>query len=209
MDTLFAVLAITVAIALLFEVARRLRVPYPSLFVLGGLALGFVPGVPRIHLEPELVLLVFLPPLLFEAAVSTPVRDLKTDLWPIVRLSSVLVLLTMAAVGLVGHYAIGLDWAAAFTLGAILGPTDAIAASSVFRRLGIPRRAATLVEGESLLNDATALVAYRTFLLAATGAATFALADAVAGFAAAAVGGIAIGVVVGIVAAQLLRCCHS
>src|SRR5215212_2413754 len=205
MEGLSAVLAITVAIALLFEVARRVEVPYPSLFVLGGLALGFVPGLPRIHLEPELVLLVFLPPLLFEAAVTTPVRDLKTDVWPIVRLSSVLVLLTIGAVGLVGHYAIGLDWAAAFTLGAILGPTDAIAATSVFRRLGIPRRAATLVEGESLLNDATALVAYRTFLLAATGAASFALVDAVAGFAAAAVGGIAIGVVVGIVATLLLR----
>jgi CPA1 family monovalent cation:H+ antiporter len=205
MDALFAVLAITVAIALLFEIARRIQVPYPSLFVLGGLALGFVPGLPKIQLEPDLVLLVFLPPLLFEAAFSTPARDLKTDVWPIVRLASVLVLLTMGTVGLVGHFVIGLDWAAAFTLGAILGPTDAIAATSVFRRLGIARRAATLVEGESLFNDATALVAYRTFLLAATGAASFAVVDAVAGFAAAVVGGIAIGVLVGIAASVLLR----
>jgi CPA1 family monovalent cation:H+ antiporter len=204
MDALSAVLAITVAIALLFEIARRISVPYPSLFVLGGLALGFVPGLPRISLEPDLVLLVFLPPLLFEAAVETPARDLKTDVWPILRLSSVLVLLTMLAVAIVAHVVIGLQWAAAFTLGAILGPTDAIAATSVFRRLGIPRRAATLVEGEALFNDATALVAYRTALLAAVGG-TFVLADAVAGFAAAVVGGIAIGVVVGALAAALLR----
>src|SRR6185503_4330205 len=172
MDALSAVLAITVAIALLFEVARRLQVPYPSLFVLGGLALGFVPGLPRIHLEPELVLLVFLPPLLFEAAVSTPVRDLKTDVWPIARLAILLVLLTMAAVALVGHYVIGLDWAPALVLGAIVGPTDAIAATSIFRRIPIPRRMAAIVEGESLFNDATALVAYRTFVIASTGAAT-------------------------------------
>lgn len=205
MDALSAVLAIVVAIALLFEVARRVGVPYPSLLVVGGLALGFVPGLPRITLEPELVLLVFLPPLLFEAAVETPARDLRTDVWPILRLSVVLVLLTMLAVAIVGRFVIGLDWAAAFTLGAILGPTDAIAATSVFRRLGIARRAATLVEGESLFNDATALVAYRTALLAATGAMTFVLADAVAGFAAAVVGGIAIGVVVGVTAVLLLR----
>jgi monovalent cation/hydrogen antiporter len=205
MDALSAVLAITVAIALLFELARRLNVPYPSLFVLGGLALGFVPGLPRIHLESELVLLVFLPPLLFEAAVATPVRDLKTDVWPIARLAVVLVLLTMAAVAFVGHFVIGLDWAPALVLGAILGPTDAIAATSIFGRIPIPRRIVAIVEGESLFNDATALVAYRTFVFAATGAASFALVDAVAGFAAAVVGGVAIGVLVGIAGVALLR----
>src|SRR4051794_8742004 len=160
--------------------------------------------MPRIALEPDLVLLVFLPPLLFEAAVSTPARDLKADVWPIVRLSSVLVLLTMLAVAIVAHVVIGLDWPAAFTLGAILGPTDAIAATSVFRRLGLPRRAATLVEGEALFNDATALVAYKTALGVAIGG-SFVATAAVAGFAAAVVGGIAIGVVVGVVAVALLR----
>ena len=204
MDALSAVLAIVVAIALLFEVARRVGVPYPSLFVLGGLALGFLPGLPRITLEPELVLLVVLPPLLFEAAVETPARDLRTDVWPIARLSVVLVLLTMLAVAIVGRFVVGLEWAAAFTLGAIVAPTDAIAATSVFRRLGIPRRAATLIEGESLFNDATALVAYRTALAVAIGG-TFVLSDALAGFAAAVVGGIAIGVVVGVVAVVALR----
>jgi CPA1 family monovalent cation:H+ antiporter len=204
METLAAVLAIIVAIALLFELARRIRVPYPTLFVIGGLALGFVPGLPKITLEPELVLLVFLPPLLFEAALATPVRDLKTDVLPIARLSILLVLLTIVAVAVVAHAAIGLEWAAAFTLGAILGPTDAIAATSVFRRIPVPRRVATLVEGESLFNDATALVAYRTALLAAVGG-SFMAGNAVIGFVAAVAGGIAIGVIVGIGTVKLLR----
>jgi Na+/H+ antiporter len=204
MDALSAVLAITVAIALLFEVARRLGVPYPSLFVLGGLALGFVPGVPRIHLEPELVLLVFLPPLLFAAAIESPIRDLKTDVWPIARLSVLLVLLTAVVVAAVMHFVVGLDWAPAFAVGAIVGPTDALAATAVFRRIPVPRRISALVEGESLFNDATALVAYRTALLA-TASGTFVLADAVSGFVVAVIGGIAIGVAVGLLAVQLLR----
>ena len=204
MDTLSAVLAITVAIALLFEVARRVGVPYPSLFVLGGLALGFVPGVPRIHLEPELVLVVFLPPLLFAAAIDTPIRDLKTDVWPIVRLSVALVLLTATAVAIVMHYVVGLDWAPAFALGAIVGPTDALAATSVFRRIGVPRRVVALVEGESLFNDATALVALRTAVLATLSGA-FVLTEALGGFVVAVAVGILIGLAVGWLAAELLR----
>ncbi|HET7182386.1 MAG TPA: Na+/H+ antiporter, partial [Candidatus Limnocylindrales bacterium] len=204
MDVLSAVLAITVAIALLFEVARRVGVPWPSVFVLGGLALGFVPGLPRIELEPDLVLLAFLPPLLFSAAVETPVRDLKTDVWPIARLSIGLVLFTLAAVALATHYLAGLSWPAALALGAIVGPTDAIAATIVFRRIGVPRRVVALIEGESLFNDATALVAYRTVLIAAA-AGTFVLTDAIVGFGFAAVGGIAIGGVVGFLAAALIR----
>ena len=204
METLGAILAITVAIALLFELARRLQLPWPSLFVLGGLALGFVPGLPKITLQPELVLLVFLPPLLFAAAIESPLRDLKTDVWPILRLSTVLVLLTMAVVGAVMHYLVGLDWAPALAFGAIVGPTDALAATSTFRRLGVPRRIVALVEGESLFNDATALVAARTGVLATMGA-TVLVADAFSGFVAAAVGGVAIGLVVGIASVALLR----
>ncbi|HJP89307.1 MAG TPA: Na+/H+ antiporter [Candidatus Limnocylindrales bacterium] len=204
METLAAVLAIIVAIALLFELARRIRVPYPTVFVIGGLALGFLPGLPKITLEPELVLLLFLPPLLFEAALETPIRDLRTDVWPIARLSILLVALTIGAVAIAAHEVIGLDWAAAFTLGAILGPTDAIAATSVFRRIPVPRRVAGLVEGESLFNDATALVAYRTALLAAVGG-TFVALNAFVGFVAAVAGGIAIGAAVGIGAILILR----
>jgi CPA1 family monovalent cation:H+ antiporter len=203
-DVLIAILVVLVAIAILFEVARRIGVPYPTLFVLGGLALGFVPGIPRIELEPDIVLLVFLPPLLFSAAVETPSRDLKRDVVPILRLSVGLVLFTMVIVAVVIHQVTGLAWAAAFAFGAIVGPTDAIAATSVFRRLGMPRRIVTLVEAESLFNDATALVAYRTAVLAVASGA-FVVADALGGFALATAGGIGLGVVVGLAATAILR----
>ena len=204
MDVLGAVLAITVAIALLFELARHLQVPWPSLFVVGGLALGFVPGLPKLQLEPELVLLVFLPPLLFVAAIESPVRDLKTDVWPIARLSILLVIITAAVVGAVVHFVAGLDWGPALAFGAIVGPTDALAATAVFRRIPVPRRIVALVEGESLFNDATALVLYRTAVIATVSGA-FVLTDAVTGFVVSAIGGIALGVLVGWLAVQLYR----
>jgi monovalent cation/hydrogen antiporter len=204
-DILTAILATLVAIAILFEVARRVGVPYPTLFVLGGLGLAFVPGLPRIRLEPDLVLLVFLPPLLFSAAVETPIRELRANLAPLVRLSLGLVVFTMVVVAAVAHTIVpDLGWPAAFTLGAILAPTDALAATSVFRRLGAPRLVTTLIEGEALFNDATALVAYRA-ALGAVAIGSFVLADALASFVIAAVGGIAIGVAVGWVAGQILR----
>jgi Na+/H+ antiporter len=203
-DVLTALLVILVAIAILFEVARRIGVPYPTLFVLGGLPLAFVPGLSRIQLQPDLVLLVFLPPLLFSAAVETPIRDLRANIAPLLRLSIGLVLFTMVVVAVVAQAAIpGLGWPAAFTLGAIVAPTDALSATSVFRRLGAPRQLVTLVEGESLFNDATALVAYRAAVLAVSG--TFVLSQAIGGFAVAAVGGIAIGAAVGWAAREILR----
>jgi Na+/H+ antiporter len=203
-DILTAIVVILLVIAILFEVARRVGVPYPTLFVLGGLGLAFVPGLPRIALEPELVLLVFLPPLLFSAAVATPIRDLRANIAPLLRLSIGLVVFTMVVVAVVAQLAVpSLGWAAAFTLGAIVAPTDALAATSVFRRLGAPRIVVTLVEGEALFNDATALVAYRAAVLAVGG--SFVLSQALAGFVVAALGGIAIGALVGWVAAAILR----
>jgi CPA1 family monovalent cation:H+ antiporter len=179
-------------------------VPYPTLFVLGGLVLAFVPRLPRIELQPELVLLVFLPPLLFGAAVETPTRDLKANAAALARLSIGLVIFTMVIVAVVAHAAVPtMGWPAAFALGAIVAPTDALAATTVFRRLGAPRVIVTLVEGEALLNDATALVAYRAAVAAVTSA--FVLTDALTGFFVAAVGGIAIGVAVGWIASQILR----
>ena len=205
MDILTAVLAILVAIAILFEIARRVGVPYPTLFVLGGLGLAFLPGLPRIELEPDLVLLVFLPPLLFTAAVETPIRDLRANILPLTRLSIGLVIFTMVTVAIAAYLAIpSLGLAAAFTLGAIVAPTDALAATSVFRRLGAPRVVVTLIEGEALLNDATALVAYRA-ALSAVAIGAFVLTDALANFAVAAVGGVAIGLVVGWIAGEILR----
>ena len=204
MDTLSAVLAILVAVAILYEVARRVGVPYPTLLVLGGLGLALVPGLPRIELEPDLVLLVFLPPLLFSAAVETPSRELRANAAPLLRLSIGLVLFTTVLVAAVAQGTIpGLGWAAAFTLGAIVAPTDALAATAVFRRLGAPRIVGTLIEGEALFNDATALVAYRTAVLAAV-SGTFLLANGISEFAVAVAGGIAIGLAVGRLAAEIL-----
>jgi Na+/H+ antiporter len=206
LDALTAVLAILVAIGVLYEIARRLGVPYPTLLVLGGLGLAFVPHLPRIELEPDLVLLVFLPPLLFSAAAESPLRDLRANLAPLIRLSFGLVLFTMVIVAAVIHAAIpSLSWAAALTLGAIVGPTDALAATSVFRRLGAPRTVRTLIEGEALFNDATALVAYRVAVPVAVASGTLVLSDAVGGFFLAALGGIAIGAVVGRLAGEILR----
>ena len=164
-----------------------------------------MPGLPHITLEPDLVLLVFLPPLLFAAAFETPLRELRRNVWPIARLSIGLVLVTTVAVAAVAEALVpGLGWAAAFALGAIVAPTDAIAATSVFRRLGVPRVVTTLVEGESLFNDATALIAYRAALAAvATGA--FVATTALGNFLVASAGGIAIGLAVGLVLATIVR----
>jgi Na+/H+ antiporter len=205
MDLLTAILAILVAIAILYDLARRIGIPYPTLLVVGGLGLGLIPGVPHIELEPELVLLVFLPPLLFGAAVDTPARELRANLAPLVRLAVGLVVFTMIIVAVVANAVVpSLGWAAAFALGAIVAPTDALAATSVFRRTGAPRIVVTLIEGEALFNDATALVAYRTAVVAAV-AGTFVLADALGTFLVAALGGIVLGYIAGRAAAVLLK----
>lgn len=205
MEILVAILATLVAVAVLYEVARRLGVPYPTIFVLGGLVLAAIPGLPRIDFDPDLVLLLFLPPLLFISATRTPSRELRANRAPIIRLAFGLTLFTMVIVAIVAN---GLDpalgWAAAFTLGAIVSPTDAVAATSVFRRLGLPRVAITLVEGESLFNDAVALVAYRAGIFAVA-SGTFVLLDAATTFVVAAIGGIAIGLAVGWFSTFVLR----
>jgi Na+/H+ antiporter len=204
-EVLVTVLVVLVAVAIVYEIAQRVGVPYPSLIVLGGVGLAFIPALPRLALEPDIVLLVFLPPLLFGAAVGTPLRDLRQNLFPIARLSIGLVLVTTAVVAIVAQAAIpSLGWAAAFTLGAIVAPTDALAATTVFRRLGMPRIVVTLIEGEGLLNDATALIAYRAATIAVA-YGTFVLSQALGTFVVAAVGGIVIGVVVGRVAGEILR----
>jgi len=203
-EILTAILVTLVAIAILFEVARRLGVPYPSLFVLGGLGLAFVPGLPTISLDPDLVLLVFLPPLLFIAATDTPIRELRANSTPIARLALGLVIFTMVIVAVVAQWLTpGFGWAGAFTLGAIVAPTDALAATSVFRRLGAPRVVVTLIEGEALFNDSTALVAYRAGVLAVA-SGSFVLVSAVTGFAIATVGGVVLGLAVGWISAWIL-----
>jgi monovalent cation/hydrogen antiporter len=149
-------LGLLAAVAGLVMLANRLGVPYPVFLVLGGLALGLVPIVPEIGLPPDLVLLIFLPPLLYSAAFFSSPRDLKANLRPIASLSIGLVLLTTLTVASVAHLLVGLPWAAAFVLGAIVSPTDPVAATAIAGRLGAPRRIVTILEGESLINDATA-----------------------------------------------------
>jgi Na+/H+ antiporter len=205
MPALVLVLGLLVATAALYEVARRVGVPYPTVLVLGGLVLALVPGLPPVTLEPDLVLFVFLPPLLFAAAFETPLRELRANVAPLLRLAVGLVLFTIVAVALVTQAIVpGLGWAAAFAVGAIVAPTDALAATAVFRRIGVPRIVTTLVEGESLFNDATALVAYRAAVAVVISGA-FAPAEALLRFPLAAVGGIAIGWLVGRAACLLLR----
>src|SRR5947199_10488392 len=164
------------AVAVLALVARKLTIPYPILFVIGGLLLGLVPKLPKVRLDPELVFLFVLPPLLYPAALFTSWRDFRANLRPILLLAIGLVLFTTAAVGFIAHHFMGLPLAAAFVLGAIISPPDAIAASAIAERLSVPRRIVTVLEGESLVNDATALVAYR-FAIAAvlTGSNSFSI----------------------------------
>lgn len=165
------------AAALLAQLARFLNVPYPVFLVLGGLVIGFAPWLPTVEISPDVIFLVFLPPLLNYAAFFSSPPDLRQHLRPILALAIGLVLFTAAAVALIAHTLIGLPWAVAFVLGAILAPTDPVAAEAVFRRLGVPGRVGTIVGGESLINDGTGLVAYR-LAVAAVVTGTFSVWEA-------------------------------
>jgi Na+/H+ antiporter len=198
-------LALMVAVAGLSILARFVGVPYPILLVLGGLALGFVPGLPEIRLPSEVVLVLFLPPLLYYAAFFSSPRDLRADARAITLQAVGLVLATMGTVALTAHALIGgLPWPAAFALGAIVSPTDPLAATAIARRLGLSRRLVTLLEGESLVNDATALVAYRIAVGAAIGG-TFVVWEAGLRFVAGVAGGVALGFGVGWLVAKIRR----
>jgi Na+/H+ antiporter len=196
--------AVLVAVAGLNAVASRIGIPYPIVLVVGGLALGLVPGLPEVALEPDLVLLVFLPPLLYSAAFFADLRALRSYARALTLTSIGLVLATVAVVAVAGNAVLGLSWPAAFVLGAILSPTDPVAATAIMRRLGAPRRVVDLVEGESLVNDAAALVAYRVALAAAVSGG-FSLGEAGVELLVSAGGGVAVGVAVGWVVAQLRR----
>lgn len=204
----FVLLLLVIAVALAF-VAKRIGVAYPIVLVLGGLALGLVlaaiPNPPSVELPPEVVFVLFLPPILFGAGYFTPIRDFKANLRPIGLLAVGLVLFTTVVVGAVVHaLRPELGWAAAFAFGAIVAPPDAVAATAIFRRLGVAPRIVTILEGESLINDATALILYRAAIAALVPGA-FSAIQAGAGFVVAATGGIAIGVLVGLALTYLWR----
>jgi CPA1 family monovalent cation:H+ antiporter len=204
MEIELALTTILAAVVLLLVAAQFTRVPYPILLVLGGLALGLAPAIPDVELDPDLVLIVILPPLLYSAAYFTPLRELRRNVREVSALAVGLVLATMTGVAFVAHQALGFDWPAAFVLGAIVSPTDPVAATSIARRLGIPGRIVSVVEGESLINDGTALVAYK-FAVAAVVSGTFSLFAAAGEFVVVVLGGIAVGIAVGAAIAFVRR----
>src|SRR5262245_23807656 len=191
-------LGLLIAGAALLILSGPLRIPYPILLVLGGLLLGFGPGVPKVTMPPELVLVGILPPRLYQAAYSTGLRELRFNLRPISLLAVGVVLLTTFGVAVVAHAVTDLPWAESFVLGAVVSPTDPIAATAIGQRLGVPRRLIDVIEGESLLNDGTALVFLRTAIVAAV-AGTFSPWEAGLRLVVSIVGGIAIGLAVGYV----------
>ncbi len=153
------------------SLSERLRVPAPLLLVLIGVAASYIPLVPTVHLEPEIVLIGLLPPLLYTAALQTSLVDFRAQSRPILLLSVGLVAATTVAVGAVVHWLVpGIGWAAALAIGAVVAPPDAVAATAVARRIGLPRSIVTVLEGESLMNDATALVALRMAIAGLAGA---------------------------------------
>ena len=193
-EVLLGLLAACVALAL---VARRLRVPLAVVLVVGGMALALVPGLPAIELDPQLVLALFLPPLLQASAYRTDWPAFRFNLRPILLLAVGAVLFTALVVAVTAKLLVpDLPWAAAIALGAIVAPPDAVAATSVLKDFRIPKRIVTVLEGESLLNDASSLVLYR-FAVAATMAGAVSFGEASLSFVLAAAGGAVVGWLVG------------
>ena len=149
------ILALLIAVAALVTIARRLGVAYPIFLVIGGLALGVMPGVPRIEIDPDVIFLIVLPPLLYIAGYFTPIRSLRENLTTISSLAVGLVIASACAVAAVAHALVpGMPWSVAMVLGAIVAPPDAVAAIAITRPLAVPRQIVTILEGESLLADA-------------------------------------------------------
>ncbi len=198
MRTAELLLALLILVAALVTLARRLRTPYPVLLLAGGLGLGAIPGLPRIEIEPDAVLLLVLPPIVYVAAFFTPIRSFRANLGDVVSLAIGLVLAsTFAVAGVALALVPGMTVPIAIALGAIVSPPDEVAAMAVMERLGAPRRLMVLLQGESLLNDATALTVYRVALGAAALGFPIFTFTTVGRFALIAAGGIAIGLAVG------------
>lgn len=199
MENITLIIILLAVVTALAEVTDKIKVPYPILLVLAGIGIGAFPGLPNISLDPETVFLIFLPPILYAAAWTTSWPDFKAAKRPITLLAIGCVIFTTCAVAWIAHMAIpDLGWPEAFVLGAIISPPDAVAATSATKGLGIPRRVVTILEGESLVNDATGLIAYR-YAVAAVVTGTFSIVEAgvqffiVAGF------GIMVGLVTGFI----------
>jgi CPA1 family monovalent cation:H+ antiporter len=156
----------------LSAIADKIKLPYPIILIVAGIAIGFTPSLPKISIDPEIIFLIFLPPLLYDAAFNISMNDFKTQFNTITTLAITLVFLTTAGIAAVAYFLVpGMTWPLAFVLGAILSATDAVAAMSITKGLGLSHKTNTILEGESLINDASALVAYRFAVAAATGTA--------------------------------------
>lgn len=188
----------------LSAIADRIKIPYPVLLVIAGMTIGFLPVFPNIALMPEVVFLIFLPPMLYDSAFNISFKDFRTNLNTITTLSISLVFTTVVGIAVIAYYCIpGMTWPLAFVLGSILSATDAVAAMSVTKGLNLSHKTVTILEGESLINDASALVAYRFAVAAVTGSA-FVLWKATFDFAVLLVGGVVIGVIIGRILSRIL-----
>jgi CPA1 family monovalent cation:H+ antiporter len=201
-DLFMILLATVVGLELL---ARRLNLPPAAALILGGIGFALIPGLPDLAIDPDLVLVLFLPPLLLSSAYFTPWREFRKNLWMILQLAIGAVAFTTLIVGIVAHWIMpSLSWAACFALGAIVSAPDAVAAKAVLQRLSLPRRLMLLLEGESLVNDASALVLFR-FAVAAALTGTFSASQAGVSFGILSVGGIVSGLLCALVADVMLR----
>lgn len=197
MDNFTVVIFIITILLVLSAFASKIKLPYPILLLAVGVVLGLLPFVPHLQLDPEIVFLIFLPPLLYDASVKTSWLDFKKEIRPITTLAITLVFCTTIAVAVAAHYFIpGFSWPLAFVLGAIVSPPDAVAATSITKGMGLNRRVITIIEGESLLNDASALIAYR-YAVAAVLSGSFVFWKAGLGFLLVSAGGVAAGLAVG------------
>ena len=198
-----AILGLLAAVLVLAELARKTRLPYPTLMVIGGLIISFIPGLPTPGFSPDLVFLVFLPPILYSAAWNTWLQDFRRHAVSISFLAVGLVLFTAVVVAQVATMLIpGMSWWQGFLLGAIVSPPDAAAATAICQRLGVSRRIVTVLEGESLVNDASGLIAYKVALIVIT-KGIFSPGHAAWDLIVAAVGGVCMGLAVGFIFAQL------
>ncbi|MES1155556.1 MAG: Na+/H+ antiporter, partial [Pseudorhodoplanes sp.] len=195
-------------LALVAVVARRLNVAPSILLVVAGIGLALAPGIPRIELAPEFVLLVLLPPLIYSAGVSMSWREFRFNLRPIALLAFGCVIFTACAVAAAAYHLLGMPWTVGFLLGAIVAPPDVVAPLAIARRLGLPRRVLVILEGEGLANDATALILYR-FAVVAVSTGLFSFPQAAGTFAAIVVGEIAYGIAVGWVSLHLRKWAHD
>jgi len=196
------ILAIMIGLS---AIADKIKLPYPVLLIVAGIAVGFIPALPNIELNPDIVFLIFLPPLLYDAAFNISFKTFKTNINTIGTLAITLVFITASGIAVAAHYLIdGMTWPLSFVLGAILSATDAVAAMSITKGLGLSHSTNTILEGESLVNDASALVAYRFAVAAVTGTA-FVLWKASLQFLILMAGGVVVGIIMGKILAFIIK----